>query len=182
MKDSTTTRRRFPSGFRFPASGIIMSLLLAAGCGVYSFSGSLPSHIKTAAVPLFENKTVEPGLVEDLTDAIEAAIIRDGNMRIVGELQADALVQGTIVEFIDEADAFTRSEKAEQFRVRIYADVKFMDRVKNKALWEEQHMEGWGRYDAPGATGGEGKTRDDAIEDALKMLSDEIIDKTVAGW
>ena len=43
-------------------------------------------------------------------------------------------------------------------------------------------MEGWGRYDAPGATTGEGISRDDAIAAALKMLSEEIIDKTVAGW
>jgi len=157
-------------------SGII------TGCSYYSVSGSLPSHIKTAAVPLFENKTVEPGLVEDLTDAIEAAIIRDGNMKLAGESQADALVQGTIVDFIDEADTFSKNEKAEQFKIRILADVRFQDRVKNRALWEEKRMEGWGRYDAPGATDGEGKTHDDAIKDALKMLSELIIDKTVAGW
>ena len=154
----------------------------AGGCSYYSVSGSLPPHIKTAAVPLFENKTIEPGLVEDLTDAIEAAIIRDGTMKIAGEFQADALVEGTIVDFIDEADTFTRNEKAQQFKIRIRADVRFFDRVKNRAIWEEKRMEGWGRYDAPGAFGGEGKTRNDAIRDALKMLSDLIIDKTVAGW
>lgn len=165
-----------------PVITVVFSSALILGCSFYSFSGSLPSHIKTAAVPIFDNKTVEPGLIEDLTDAVEAAILSDGNMKIAGEFQADALVQGVIVEFIDEADTFSKDEKSDQFKIHIYADVKFFDRVKNKAIWEESRMEGWGRYDGPGSTADETKSRDDAIMDALKMLSDEIIDKTVAGW
>ena len=162
--------------------GIIIAGLMASGCSYYSFSGSLPSHIKTAAVPLFENRTVEPGLVEDLTDIIESAILSDGNMKITGEAQADALVQGTIVEFIDEADSFSRDEQAKQFKVYIYAEVRFLDVAKNEPLWEESRMEGWGLYDAPGAAGGEGNSREDAIEEALSKLAKDIIDNTVAGW
>ncbi|MBN1294249.1 MAG: hypothetical protein JXB48_20610 [Candidatus Latescibacteria bacterium] len=158
-------------------------IALCAGCSYYSVSGSLPGHIKTAAVPLFENETVEPGLVEDLTDAIEDAILSDGNMKITGEFQSDALVQGTIVEFIDELDTFSRDEKAEQFKIRILADVQFYDRVKNKVIWEQKRMEGWARYVPSGsAASGEGQSRDSAKDEALKMLANEIIDKTVAGW
>ncbi|MFC1606640.1 LPS assembly lipoprotein LptE [Candidatus Latescibacterota bacterium] len=161
---------------------VIIIGFLIQGCSYYSFSGSLPSHIKTSAVPLFENKTVEPGLVEDLTDIIEAAILSDGNMKITAEAQADALVLGTITDFIDEADSFSRDEQAKQFKVYIYAEVKFLDVAKNEPLWEESRMEGWGLYDAPGAAGGEGKSRDDAIEEALSKLAKDIIDNTVAGW
>ena len=160
---------------------ILCVMVLCTSCGYYSVSGSLPGHIKTAAVPLFENKTVEAGLVEDLTDAIEAAILRDGNMKIAGEFQADALVQGTIVDIIDEADTFSRDENAEQFKIRVFADVQFFDRVKNKVIWEEKKMEGWARYDASGS-GGDIGSRQDAIAEALTMLSNLIIDKTVAGW
>ena len=162
---------------------ILCVLFMSSGCSYYSVSGSLPGHIKTAAVPLFENKTVEPGIVEDLTDAIQDAVISDGNMKITGEFQADALVQGTIIDVIEEADTFSSSEQAEQFKIRIFADVQFYDRVKNKAVWEEKRMEGWARYSASGATDSEGSaTREDAITEALKMLADLIIDKTVAGW
>ena len=31
-------------------------------------------------------------------------------------------------------------------------------------------------------SGGDGQSRDEAIEEALKMLADAVIDKTVAGW
>ena len=165
------------------ANIITYVLFMCIGCGYYSVSGLLPGHIKTAAVPLFENKTVEPGIVEDLTDAIQDAIISDGNMKITGEFQADALVQGTIVDVIEEADTFSSKEQAEQFKIRIFADVQFYDRVKNRVVWEEKRMEGWARYGASGSAGSESSvSREDAINDALKMLANLIIDKTVAGW
>lgn len=153
---------------------------LPGGCGFYSFSGALPGHIKTAAVPLFENETTEPDIVEDVTASVVDAIIANGSMKVVGEFQADAVVRGTIVDVLDAADEYSRSEVADQFRIRVFAKVTFFDRVKNRALWEEERIEGWARYDASGSSGGD--TRQQAKVKALEMLAKEIIDKTVAGW
>jgi len=152
-------------------------ILFLSGCGYYSVSGSLPSYLKTAAVPLFENETTEVGLVEDLSDAIEKAILANGSMKIAGEFQADAVVSGKVIDVIDEADVYSRSESAKQFKLRIIADVVFFDKVKNKPIWEGKRVEGWARYDASG-----GETREDAKASALEMLAKEIIDKTVTGW
>ena len=80
---------------------LTLLFLLVAGCGYYSVSGSLPGHIKTCAVPLFENETVEPGIVEEITDVVIDAIIQDGTMKVVGEFQADAVVRGTIIDVVD---------------------------------------------------------------------------------
>jgi hypothetical protein len=151
--------------------------LLFAACAHYGFSGSLPGYIRTAAVPLFQNDTVEPGIVEDVTDAVSSAIISNGTMKVVGESSSDAVVKGTIVNVLDEADTFSKDEKAKQFRIRILANVEFFDRVKNRAIWEEKNLEGWARYDASSAS-----ARDDAKKAAAKMLADLIIDKTLAGW
>ena len=43
---------------------------LYSSCGYYSFKGSLPSHIKRVAIPLFDNNTAYPGIHEDLTDKV----------------------------------------------------------------------------------------------------------------
>ena len=156
-------------------------ILLAAGCGYYSFSGSLPSHVKTAAVPLFGNETTEVGMVEYLTDAVEQAIISNGAMKVVSEFQADAVVTGTIIDVIDGPESFTGEEQGTTFRIRIYANVEFFDRVRNEPLWSGERVEGWAVYDAPSSPGAT-VTRDDAKETALDMLAKEIIDKTVTGW
>lgn len=155
-----------------------MFISIASGCSYYSFSGSLPGHIKTAAVPLFDNETTEPRIVEEVTAAVVDAIISDGSMKVVGEFQADAVVRGVIVDVIDEADQYSKDEVAEQFKIRIFAKVSFFDRVKNNAIWEEERLEGWARYDASGS----GATRDEGKEEAIDMLAKEIIDRTVAGW
>jgi len=153
------------------------SVIMASGCGYYSFSGSLPGHIKTAAVPLFENETTEPQIVEEVTRAVVDAIIANGSMKVVGEFQANAVVRGTIIDVIDEADQYSKSEVASQFKIRILAKVAFQDRVKNKTIWEEDRLEGWANYDASGDV-----SREEGKSKALEMLAKEIIDKTVAGW
>ena len=84
---------------------------------------------------------------------------------------------GTIVDVVEQAETFSQDESAEQFKIRIFADVTFFDRRKNQAIWEEKNIEGWANYDAADLS-----ARDDGIEEALEMLAKEIIDKTVSGW
>lgn len=163
------------------ALGLASILVASGGCGYYSVSGALPGYIKTAAVPLFANETVEAGIVEQVTDAVTDAVIRNGSMRVVGESRADAVVNGTIINVRDEADTYSSDAggagSASQFRLRILADVQFLDRVKNKVIWEGKGVEGWARYDASSPS-----AREEAKEEASRMLANEIIDKIIAGW
>ena len=164
--------RRLSGAIIIPLVGV-----LTLSCSHYSVSGSLPGHIKNAAVPLFENETVEPGIVQEVTETVIDAIISNGAMKVVGEAQADAVVNGKIVNVRDEADSYSKDEQAKQFRIRIVAEVQFFDKRKNKVIWEEKSLEGWARYDASSSA-----ARDDAKKEALKMLAGLVIDKTVAGW
>ncbi|MEE9117128.1 MAG: hypothetical protein V3U02_00860, partial [Calditrichia bacterium] len=50
---------------------------LSISCGYYSFTGSIPSDIKTVAVPLFDDNTSFPGVREDLTNNVIDAFIND---------------------------------------------------------------------------------------------------------
>ncbi|MCH7954892.1 MAG: hypothetical protein IIC40_04020, partial [Candidatus Marinimicrobia bacterium] len=55
--------------FRSLMSAIIAASTVVIGCGPYSFSGSsIPSHIKSVAIPIFENETAEFGIKEKVTD------------------------------------------------------------------------------------------------------------------
>jgi len=156
---------------------VILFILFCAGCSYYSVSGSLPGHIKSCAVPLFENETVEVDIVEDITAEVIDAIIKDGNMKVVGEFQSDAVVRGTIIDIIDGPATYSKDEKAELFRISVYADVQFFDQKKNQVIWEEERIEGWANYDAADPL-----AREEGITEALEMLAKEIIDKTVSGW
>ncbi|MDY0096164.1 MAG: LptE family protein, partial [Candidatus Vecturithrix sp.] len=74
-----------------------MSLLLVAGCG-YTLvgQGNLPDHIKTIAIPIFVNKTLQDGVEEIITQQVIEQFVKGGKVRLVSEDNADAILRGTI--------------------------------------------------------------------------------------
>jgi hypothetical protein len=79
------------------------SLLLAflvGGCAGYHVGPATPAHlrhVKTIAVPTFANITLVPRIEVLVTGTIIKQLQQDGTFRIVGEDQADAVLQGEIV-------------------------------------------------------------------------------------
>lgn len=151
--------------------GIIISL--AIGCGIYSFSGSsLPGHIKTVAVPLFENSTAFYGVSQPLTDGIIDALTQDNTLKIASPKNTDSMLKGSIMNVREQAGQYDRNEQASDFKVYITVKVIFEDRVKRIDLWEETWTE-WGEYESD---------MDEGITQAAEKLSDKILNRMVSGW
>ena len=71
------------------ALAVLLVTLLLAGCG-YSTKGSLPDHIKTVAVPIFKNRTLEPGVESAITSGVVTAFSNGGRLKVVPVDEADA--------------------------------------------------------------------------------------------
>lgn len=158
---------------------ITISLCLT-GCGIYSFSGStLPPHIKSVAVPLFENKTAEFGIDQELTDALIDALIDDNALKVVDYRDADSVLKGQIIRVTDRAGQYSQTgnnvEEAGDYRVTIAVKVAFEDRQKRTVLWEESISQ-WGVYDLVDIS------REDGMTEAIDKITTDIITKTVSGW
>ena len=146
------------------------------GCGIYSFSGStIPGHIKTVAIPLFEDKTAEFGIDQQLTDALFDAITQDNTLEVSGPRGGDSILQGTILRVEDRAGQYDQTEKASDFRVTITIKIVFEDVKKRNILWEETYTQ-WGSYDNVEAQRGAG------IDEAIEKLTSDILNRTVSGW
>jgi len=159
--------------FVFLSLFFIGSLLIIWGCGIYSFSGSnLPSHIKTVAVPLFENETPEFGIDQELTDGVIEKITHDNTLKITQNRSADSIIKGKILRVVDRAGQYNKDEKASSFRVTITVDVSFVDLKKRKTIWQATWSQ-WGDYT---------DNRDEGIREAIDKLSVDILNKTVSGW
>jgi len=157
-----------------------LTACLLLHCGVYSFSGSgLPSHIRTVAVPIFENRTAEIGIRETLTDAVTEALVTDGRLRVVGPDAADSIIEGTVVDYREQAYTYDRSENVQEYIVRIYVDVSYQDVRNRTAIWEEKRLEGWGTYDVSLTPPEEVDT---GRERAIAKLAEDIVNKTLSGW
>lgn len=157
-------------------------LLMVAGCSYYSFSGALPAHLETVAVPLFgneEQRILIYGVEESLTDAVIEGFVKDGNLKVVDRMRADSMVLGRIVEIREEPFTYTADEQAKQWKARIFVEVAYEDVKKKETRWEEKTLEGWGVYEV---VTGDPDERQKGVDAAIGMLVEEILDRTVAGW
>jgi len=80
-----TRRRLGVLGLAFAAWGL-------GACG-YAFRGTLPPHVKTVAVPIFLNRTAEPGVESIITRAVVQAFATNGRLKVVRLADADAVIK-----------------------------------------------------------------------------------------
>ena len=85
---------------------IFLLLINIQSCGIYSFTGaSIPSGVTTFQVNFFENlagnrpgSTVEPGLDNDFTNALQDIIINQTNLNLVSE-GGELIYEGEITKY-----------------------------------------------------------------------------------
>jgi len=116
------------------ASALAVAALLA-GCG-YSFQGTLPAHIRTVAVPVFANRTGQPGVEAVLTRAVVDAFTTNGRLRVVDPSRADALLEGEVVGYDLQSIAFDPGANVRQYRVVVTMNLRLRDLRESRVLFE----------------------------------------------
>ncbi len=157
---------------------ILATFLLCAallGCGVYSFSSSSLGGVKSVSVPEFENKSLQFGLQQDLTQKLIDRFIQDNTLKVVAAADADAILRGEVVRYERTAYTYDKSDNVSEYKVNIYVNF-VLERKGGKILLERQNLLGWGVYDAAS------ETEDDGRLEALDKLARDIVDETTKSW
>lgn len=152
-------------------------LLMWIGCGPYSFSGTSSPHIKSVALPIFQDQTSEFGIKEKLTEALVQEFTKDNTLRVTDRRSADSLIEGIIVRVDDRAGAFTSDERVQDIKIFITVQVKYQDLQKRKTIWEEEITQ-WGAFNPDEGP----QSREAGIDEAIAKIAGEILNKTVSGW
>ena len=127
---------------------------LASGC-VYGFKagGGLPATIKTVAVIPFDNRTGEPQLTQEVTDAIRQAAEGRLGLRPAAEADADAVVRGEIVRYDPDVPLAYQSGNGTvdvtRRQVTIVINVEIMDQHEARPLWRGNGLSVNGEYAPP---------------------------------
>jgi hypothetical protein len=165
-----------------PVRVVLLVLALLAGGCAYSFYGaSVPKHIHTIAVPTFENRTLQPGLEQDITNEVIDVFLGDSRLNLGQPGDADAVVEGVITRYDHSVFGLGQGDTVEEYRVTIEATITVKDRVKGKDLWTQTNLLGQASYrlDAPGA----GPTDEtSAREAAVTELADKVLSNTLEDW
>ncbi|MCL2184207.1 MAG: DUF4136 domain-containing protein [Chitinispirillia bacterium] len=158
-------------------AAIIAQTLALPSCSVYSFSGStLPGHIKTVELPVFENKTLEPGINDDVTTELSREVM-SSQLRPANE-DADAVIRGAVTRYTNQPHTFGAGGtevNVEQYIVKVSAEVEFYDNRKNEQIYKGT-VSGDGLYNFETEDEQTGRTK------AIKDLVEKIFQNSVQIW
>jgi hypothetical protein len=151
-----------------------------SGCGYYGTSSRTAKGIKSVAVPFFENRTAEPNLEIIVTERVIDNLVADNTLSVEDESGADAVLEGVIVSFKNEPFSFNRELNAEEYHVVVSVEASLFNRTLNEPIWEKQTIRGDGSYFVDSSE--EGRRYEDALAEAIKEITDRILNLTVQDW
>jgi len=156
---------------------VVVSLmgLLLSGCAVYSFNPGGKSSIKSIAVTQFENQTIESGLSSAMTDLVVQSFIADGNLSVVSENDADAILVGVLKGYERKAYTFDEADNVSQYVVKLVFDLTLENGGDRSEIWKES-------FYSEGVYSAEDETEDDGKERAAEKLVVDILNRTTKDW
>jgi hypothetical protein len=158
-------------------------IALSAGSCAYSTSTALlPPHLKTIAIPVFENGTTEYSIEQEITQAVIDRFVQDNHLKVVGERSANAVLRGRVTQYRNAVFGFSAQEQASEYRVTIGVAVTMKDLVKNREMWKDDEMIKTTNYFVVDVPGQKAKTELDGRKEAIQKIAEEIVARTVEGW
>jgi len=156
---------------------------LVSSCS-YSFTGaSVPPHLKSVAIPLFDDRSssAEPNLREDFTNELIQKFIDDNTLQKREKVNSDALIEGTILSLADSPTSVGNVQGTEAVTVRritINVKVIYKDFVKRETIFEK-NFSNYGDYNNEGDITA---ARQIAIQKAIDKITEDILLAVVSNW
>jgi hypothetical protein len=100
-------------------------------------------------------------------------------LRPAGPSQADARVEGQLVEFRRDPLRFNASQQVEEWRLSVVVNVWFYDQHANILMWEEGGLTGDATYFA---LGGQAESENAALDRAVQDLARRVVERVVESW
>jgi len=158
--------------------GAFVLLLSLGGCAGYHIGPIQPYYLRSVhkiSVPTFENKTLIPRMAVLVTDTVIKQFQQDGTYRIVGDEEADAILQGEITR-INRAPA--RSVRGNvlattEFNLSMRLRYTLVDRLTKKTISGPTEVQGdTSFFVGPDITSDERQALPLAAEDlAIRLVS-----------
>ena len=176
---------------------ILLINLLFISCGIYSFSGSIPSHIKSISIPLLLNETSEFGVSEQITDEITNIFLEENILKILNN--SDSELIGIIKSINDAPYTYSSDEEVTEYRFTIGINITWMDLINDKIMINKNYSN-WGVYNLENDVSTDGIDNDQdgkidendndeigdprnlAIKTAIKKISNSIINDISSTW
>ncbi|ASQ91139.1 hypothetical protein CHL67_09610 [Prosthecochloris sp. GSB1] len=164
----------------FACLTLLLLGLLLQGC--YSFTGaSLPPHINSIAVPLFEDRSGAgvAQLTAEFTEKLIEKFEAQSSLNIESAPgRADALVEAVITSFSDEPSQLgSDTERAVTNRITIVVRATCTDLVQNRPFFTRAPFSGFADYDV-----GDFEAKQQAIDSSIDQITDDLFNRIISNW
>ena len=155
---------------------VIVLLFITSG-GQYQMRTLSPSSEASVAIPLFVNKTFKEHLDDVLTAEVADQFMLRTNLQIVKEKEAEFLLTGEILQYIQEPGQGIVSPTGE-YKITIEVEITFVSVKEGIVVWKKR-LNGSAIYCIFAASI---QTEQEAIKEVSRKISEDILDLTLNGW
>jgi hypothetical protein len=159
--------------------GFIILVALHAACGFYSTSSRTAGDIKKIAVPYLENDTAEPDIEIEITQRVIDGLVEDNTLKVTSDQDADAILEGSIIEYANVPITFSNELQADQYRLLIGLRVSLLNKKDNSYIWQDKSIKAQANYYLETTTE---HTYEKALEDIYRDIVEKILSSTVQDW
>ncbi len=171
---------------RWKALAVAIAAFYICGCGYYSTTGRTAGDIKQIAVPYLKNETPEPEIEIEITERIIDGLVKDNTLKVVSEEGADAVLEGSVIEYSNVPFTFGTNPQAEQttiqaeqYRLLIKLNVSLFNRNENTYIWQNKEISAHGDYYVETTTE---QNYEKALSEVYSVIVDSILSSTVQEW
>jgi len=120
-------------------AAVLLSVFLA-GCANYSWRSTVPSDMRSVAVPTFENRTMSERVGAVVTQSVLREFQREGTCKIARTGSSALEIQGVVTEATRHGVSYDRNygRQASEYRYIVKVEASLVDKKNGKVLFENR--------------------------------------------
>ncbi len=155
-------------------------LLIIGGCS-YSFNLNNYPDLKTIQVDMFENKTLEYEVDEEIGDYLSKEFRDDSRLRLVNE-NPDCILTGKIVSYKDVPAQYDEKENVSLRKIKISFSIQFENTKTKKLIWDSGNYSETENYIESGSSDIYPNSSEEARQKIYEKVFNKIIQNTLESW
>ncbi len=150
----------------------------AGGCG-YTLQGNLPDHLKTVTVPVFKNRTTEPGAENTITAAVINAFTTNGRLKVVSVDRADCILDGELTGYQVQSLTYDSKLNLRSYSLTVTMNVRFRDLRRTELIWQQDALVENVTFDVAGQVSDTISREEGAVKQAALQIGRKIVNRAV---
>jgi hypothetical protein len=134
------------------------------------------------AVPIFLNRTTQPNLDNEVTQELTQDFMVDGRLELIDADHADAVLNGTILRYLQEPLLLDVHNTPQQYKLRLILRLALKDTKAGKSLWTEESFEESTTYYVANNLGIPAENEQIARKRLIAQVSRRIVARVIEGF